>query len=101
LARYSDGKQREHGQQHAFPLEAIDEHRREYPGECGAKGIGGHQQTEFVGAHAQFPHQDRAQRHHDHEVENMDELDAGQRHQQHALACGIKRFGNGWRIQGH
>jgi hypothetical protein len=45
-----------------------------------------------MGADAEFPHQDRPQRHHDHEVEDMRELDAGQGEQQGAFACWMPGF---------
>ncbi len=45
-----------------------------------------------MGADAEFPHQYRPQRHHDHEVEDVRELDAGQRDQQGALARRIEGF---------
>jgi hypothetical protein len=41
-----------------------------------------------VGADGEGLHQDRAERHHDHEIEHVAELDAGQRQQEEAFGAG-------------
>ena len=45
-------------------------------------------------AHAERMHQNRSQRHHDHEIEDVDELDAGKSKQQIIFVLRGKRVGH-------
>ena len=47
-----------------------------------------------MGADPEVLHQYRAERHHDHEIKNMTELDAGQGQQEKPFAAGGKRNGH-------
>ena len=65
----------------------LSRHRR-------AETVRGHQQAELMRPNAQRRHQNRPERHHDHEIENMAELNASQRQQE-------KTFGTGRKLGGH
>ena len=72
-------KQDKTGQQDPLALEAVDKGRRQHAG-CGrAETVGRHQKPEFVRADAERRHENGAERHHDHEIQHMTELDARQR----------------------
>ena len=45
-------------------------------------------------------HQDRPERHHDHEIQHVAELDAGQRQQEETFGTGRKRGGHGLGLNG-
>jgi hypothetical protein len=53
-----------------------------------------------MGTDAEFPHQDRAKRHHDHEVEDVGELYPRQGQQQSAFARWIEGFGQDGMLHG-
>ena len=79
-------EQREHRKQQAAALEAVDEGRGEQAGSGGGKAVGRDQQAELMRGDAELGDQDRPERHHDHEVEHMAELDAREGQQQISFA---------------
>ena len=70
------------------PREPIDDGRSDEPGRAGGEGVRRNDQAKFCGADVQRTHQLRAERHHDHEVDDRGELHGGQDEQNQPLAAG-------------
>ena len=67
------------------PGEAIDHAGGQNSGHAGGEGVAGDDQAKLGRLDLQGPHQLRPQRHHDHEIDDRDELHRGQNHQHDPL----------------
>ena len=74
-------------QQNPLSVEPVNKKGCDESGSKGTEGIAGHQGGELRRADLKDAHELRPQRHHDHEVENMGEVDPGQDHHQDAFVA--------------
>ena len=73
-------------QQDVPAVEPVNMQCTQQPGDRGADAVGGHQQGELRWRDGQQAHQLRTQRHQDHEVQDVGDLDRREREQQRPLA---------------
>ena len=83
---------RVHREQRALAPEPVDPERGDESADCGGEGVRGDEQAEVPRVDVEQPHELRRERHQDHEVEDVRELDAREGEQKHDLACG-QEFG--------
>ena len=89
------GKQHIQHQQQLFAAKTVDVGGRQQARSPGRQGVGRHQQAELGVADGKQLGELRPQRHHDHEVEDVGELDACECQQQPQLAAGGTQRGHG------
>jgi hypothetical protein len=79
-------KQRKQDEHQPLAFEAVDEAGRRHAG--GTETVGGDQQAELPRVDTQPLHQEGVERHRHHEIDDVAELNGGQREQETALAFG-------------
>ncbi len=90
---------RDQRQQRRLAIESVDHQRGQEPGHAGAERVRRHDPAELVGRDVQRPLQQRAERHHDHEIHDVGQLDRRQDDEQGPLPGGrpLHRGGLGHR----
>jgi hypothetical protein len=71
-----------HREQRALAAEAVNPECRDKSAGRRGKRVGGDERGELPRVDGEQPHQLRRERHHDHEIDDVGELHAGQRQQQ-------------------
>ena len=73
-------------EQRAPPVEAVDPERGDEAARRRGERVRRHQEAELLRTDREEPHELRPERHHDHEVDDVRELDGGERQQQRQFA---------------
>jgi len=74
--------------QGAFAVETVDEEAADETGDGGGESVGGDEVAELGRRDVEHAHEAGAERHHDHEIHEVRELDCGQREQDAAFGRG-------------
>ena len=90
-----EGGQRETGEdphQRPLPVEAVEHEGRQQSGQSCTESIGGYEGAELSGRNGEGPHELRAQRHHDHEIQRVGELHCSEQQQNPTLVAAVRDF---------